>query len=312
MTALLHFRQVPAIHFCHGAINWLEEPLIFPRILRYVVVDHACRDRLLSRGISDNRTRLLLNPVNLERFKQRETSLPPSPRRALVFSNYANEDTYVPAVREACRRRDIELDVIGKGSNNISAHPEKILGNYDIIFAKARCALEGMATGAAVVLCDATGVGPMVTSADFERLRLLNFGFRTLTRPLTSEIISDEIARYNPIDATAVSKLVRATAGHETIVDELVLLYEDVIAEYRLNGTDPEEEGRAAAAYLRQLKIDFAIHGAASMRLRERIKNVPLVGRLTVSLINSLTTKNRPQLKKPSNQIENHAKSKRD
>jgi hypothetical protein len=152
----------------------------------------------------------------------------------------------------------------------------------------------------------------MVTSADFERLRLLNFGFPTLTRPLTSEIISNQIAGYNPIDATAVSKLVRATADHETIVDELVLLYEDVIAEYRLNGTDPEEEGRAAAAYLRQLKIDFAIHGAASMRLRERIKNVPLVGRLTVSLIHSLTTKNRLQLKKPSNQIEDHAKSKRD
>ena len=45
-----------------------------------------------------------------------------------------------------------------------------------------------------------------------------------------------------------------------------------VINEYRsADNGGVDAEGRAAAAYLRQLKIDFATHGAASMRLRERI-----------------------------------------
>ena len=40
-----------------------------------------------------------------------------------------------------------------------------LTGDYDLVFAKARCALEAMAVGAAVVLCDTHGLGPMVTSA---------------------------------------------------------------------------------------------------------------------------------------------------
>ena len=45
MTALLRFPGVPAVSFCHGWLPWEENPLRFPRILRYVAVDQACRDR---------------------------------------------------------------------------------------------------------------------------------------------------------------------------------------------------------------------------------------------------------------------------
>ena len=47
MTALLHFPGVPAIQFCHSWTLWEEMPAKFPRILRYVPVDHTCRDRLI-------------------------------------------------------------------------------------------------------------------------------------------------------------------------------------------------------------------------------------------------------------------------
>src|SRR6266545_2771918 len=56
MTALLHFPNVPAINFCHSWTNWAEKPLHFPRILRYVAVDHTCRDRLtFQHGIPEER-----------------------------------------------------------------------------------------------------------------------------------------------------------------------------------------------------------------------------------------------------------------
>src|SRR5262249_54164013 len=87
MTALLRFRGVPAVYFCHGWIPWEECPPIFSRIARYVAVDHTCRDRLLfEHGIPETRVTTLLNFVNLGLFPSRPP-LPEKPARALVFSN---------------------------------------------------------------------------------------------------------------------------------------------------------------------------------------------------------------------------------
>ncbi len=291
MTALLFFSGVPAINFCHSWSYWHETPLSFPRVLRYVAVDHACRDRLLVRhGIPEERIRVLLNFVDLGRFKERSRPLPPRPQRALIFSNYANSQTHLPAVREACRRAHIPLDVVGSGEKNASARPEEIIGEYDLVFAKARCALEALAVGSAVILCDAGGVGPMVTVGEFDKLRPLNFGIRTLREPLNPDVLVREIERYDSADAAAVSELVRATAGHESVIDELISLYQEVIDEYQKSArVGNDEEGRAAAAYLRQLKIDFATHGAASLRLRERLERFPIFGRVGVKLVRRIT-----------------------
>jgi Glycosyltransferase Family 4 len=291
MTALLHFPGVPAIHFCHSSTVWYDTPLVFPRILRYVAVDHPCRDRLLLRhGIPEERIRVLLNFVDLDRFKVRNQPLPARPQRALIFSNYANSQTHLPAVREACRRAQIQLDVVGSGEKNESARPEEIIGEYDLVFAKARCALEALAVGSAVILCDAGGVGPMVTMGEFDKLRPLNFGIRTLRESLNPDVLVREIERYDSADAAAVSELVRATAGHESVIDELISLYQEVIDEYQHAApVGSDEEGRAAAAYLRQLKIDFATHGAASLRLRERLERFPIFARVGVKLVRWIT-----------------------
>ena len=165
MTALLHFPDTPAIYVCHGATPWEESAPRFPRILAYVAVDHACRDRLLEEnGIAGDRIRVLLNFVDLERFKRRP-QLPAHPQRALIFSNHANEHTHTEAVRSACDRANLRVDVVGKGVGNVSREPEAMLGNYDLVFAKGRAALEALAVGAAVILCDAAGAGPKIGRA---------------------------------------------------------------------------------------------------------------------------------------------------
>ncbi len=292
MTALLHFPGVPAIYFCHSPTVWYDTAIVFPRVLRYVAVDHACRDRLLVRhGIQEERIRVLLNFVDLDRFKVRNTPLPARPKRALIFSNYANSQTHLPAVREACRRAQIQLDVVGSGEKNESVRPEEIVGEYDLVFAKGRCALEALAVGSAVILCDAPGVGPMVTTGELDKLRPLNFGIRTLREPLNPDVLVREIERYDSADAAAVSELIRAHAGHESVIDELISLYQEVIDEYQNSArVGNDEEGRAAAAYLRQLKIDFATHGAASLRLRERLERFPIFGRVGVKLVRRITS----------------------
>ncbi len=250
MTALLRFPGVPAISLCHGWLPWEESPPRFPRILQYAAVDYVCRDRLiLESGIPADKVRVLLNFIDLERFKPRG-SLPDRPQRALIFSNYATEATHIPAVREACARHGLTLDIVGLASGNVCAHPEEILGNFDIVFAKGKAALESLAVGAAVVLCDAGGAGPLVTASEFDQLRARNFGLRTLRDPLSANVLDRQIARYDAEDAAKVSQLVRASAGLDSVVDQIISMYGEVIAESQSRIIDSAEEARAAANYL--------------------------------------------------------------
>jgi hypothetical protein len=111
-----------------------------------------------------------------------------------------------------------------------------------------------MAVGTAVVLCDQAGAGPLVTSAELDRLRPLNFGIRTLRHPVAVDHLVSQIELYDPADAAEVSRRLRAVAGIEEAVDRMTALYEEVLAEHRRKGNPPAtEESRAAAAYLRWL-----------------------------------------------------------
>ena len=254
MTALFRFPTVPAIYMCHGWLPWEEAPPRFPRILRYVAVDYTCRDRLVyEHAIPEERVRVIFNFVDLQRFLPR-APLPSRPQRALVFSNYASEATHLGVVREACARTGLSLDVIGLTSGNSCIHPEEVLGHYDIVFAKGRSALEALSVGPAVVLCDAAGVGPMVTVQELGRLRALNCGIRTLRHPLDPDVLAQEISRYDARDAAEVTRQIRTMVGHDAVVDELVALYRDVLDTYeRCPNVDLMSEGVASAAYLREL-----------------------------------------------------------
>ena len=283
MTALAYFTDAPAVFFCHGWRPWEERPPRHPRIYRYVAVDDTCRDRLLFEGgVSEEHTRVLLNALDLERFRPR-APLPEKPRRALVFSN--NVLDYVPVVREACARTGIALDVAGEYSGNLLEEPEKVLAEYDLVFAKARCALEALAVGASVVLCDAAGAGPLVTSKDVARLRRLNFGIRALQEELCPDVLVREIERYDAEDAAEVSRRIRAEADQEQSLDETVALYEEAIAEHARAPRDAAEEGRAVADYLRWVMSDIrrerhVMSNSPLGRLRERLLGVPLLGTL--------------------------------
>lgn len=254
MTALLHFSGVPAICFCHGVLPWQEAPLRFPRVRHYVAVSVATRDKLLyEHAIPEDRIRVLYNFVDLKRFRPRG-ALPRSPKRALVFSNYASDGNFLGVVREACSRLGFQLDAIGLSLGNACARPEDILGEYDLVFARGRCALEALAVGAAVILCDIEGAGPMVTTGNMELLQSLNFGLRALREPVEVSVLTREIARYDPAESARVSRWVRETAGRDAAVDKLIALYQEVISDYAATEQcDVQTEQRAAADYLRWL-----------------------------------------------------------
>jgi glycosyltransferase involved in cell wall biosynthesis len=257
MAALLHFPGVPGVFVCHDRLSWHSQPPRFPRLLRYVAVDANCLERLTCEaGIPAEQTRVLYNAVDLSRFRPRPP-LPPRPRRALIFSA---GKLHIPAVWEACRRAEIHLETMSARARQA---PEEVLASYDLVFAKARCALEAMAVGCAVILCDQGGLGGMVRSDDYPRMRELNFGMRLLQAPLSPEAIARQIALYDPADAAAVSARVRAEAGLEDLGRQWEELYLEVLAEHRqAPPADPLEEFRAASRYLQQQMVLLPPEGA--------------------------------------------------
>ena len=278
MMALLRCPETPAIYVCHGSIPWEEAAPRFPRILRYVAVDHACRDRLvLEHAIPEDQIRVILNFVDLERFKPR-APLPACPQRALIFSNQATEYNYIGPVRDACDRAGIRLDVLGGAVEKVCAKPEALLGDYDVVFAKGRAALEALAVGAAVILCDAAGAGPMVTTDNVQQLRPLNFGIRALRETINANVISRELSRYHPEDAAEVSKHIRATAGFETALDELLSLYTEVLDEHRHTCNDDAfAEQRATALYLRELAPRLRDHDRVRQALTAKEAQLEMI-----------------------------------
>jgi glycosyl transferase family 4 len=252
MAAMLRFPTVPALYVCHGWLPWEEAPPRFPSLARYVAVDHLRRDRLvLEHGIPESKITLLFNFVDLERFQARPP-LPPRPLRALLFSNQAAAQ--IPVIERACAARGIELDVAGLAGKP-ARRPEEILPSFDLVFARGRCALEAMAVGAAVVLCDVEGSGPLVSSANYPALRALNFGLGALRSPVDESRLHAAMEHYDPEDVARVRDRVRREAGRREAVERLIGLYRELLA------TTPELHGeahpraclRAAFSYVRWL-----------------------------------------------------------
>jgi Glycosyltransferase Family 4 len=295
MAALLRFPNTPAVFFCHGWLPWEETPPKHPRILHYVAVDDTCRDRLLwESAVPEQRVSVILNSVETEQFLPRPP-LPTRPSRAVVFSNGG---AHVSAVREACLRTQLTLDVVGADSGNVAMRPQDILGQYDIVFAKARCALEALAVGSAVVLCDTVGVGPMVTTGEMDQLRRLNFGVRTLQGDVDPDVLEREIARYDPRDAAEVSRRIREGAGREKAIDQVVDVYHEVVRKFETCKRDVDAEARAESAYLQQLAIQLedqrnTLLNSQTFRLRQLLLNLPFAGRVLRSLLDRVRTTTR-------------------
>src|SRR5262249_59918154 len=133
------------------------------------------------------------------------------PQRAVAFGKAAA----VPELRTACEQLGIRFHAIGTAANNISTVPEQELIQYDLVFASARCALEALCCGCAVIVCDARGFGGLVTTQNFAAMRARNFGLRCLTEPVTVERCAQEIALYDRDEVCAVAERARREADVE-------------------------------------------------------------------------------------------------
>ena len=296
-TALLRFPTTPAIYVCHDWYLSMDAPPRFPRVLRCVAVDSQCRDKLVfEHGVPEERVSVLLHSVDLEKFRPRPP-LPARPRRALILCNQTKENAFLEAARAACVRAGVALDVYGIGVGRRCERPEELIAGYDVVFAKGRTALEALAVGAVVVVYWYRRLGPVVTTAELERLRRDNFGMRAMGPKSTPEEFGRDIeralVRYDAGEAARVSERVRAEAGRESLVAEFVEIYESVIEENAALARDEEAEARAAAAFLRSLSLFKAkeydvIYDSATFQARNRLLRLPVVGGVARALVRAV------------------------
>jgi len=227
---LQRYPGTPALYVCHDRKAWFDSPPPSPQIQVYVAVDEYCRERIVEEaGVPKLQVRVIHNSVDLERFKPRGM-LPERPRKALLFSSYGEETGFREIIRAVCAERNILLEEAGPNVGNILEKPESTLGNYDIVFGKARCALEALACGSAVILAGPEGFGPLVTRDLFLELRRFNFGRSLLGAGIDRSWLERELDRYDVHDAQRVCELTRATAGLVQMAERYICLYKELAA----------------------------------------------------------------------------------
>lgn len=229
MRLLRRFPNTPAIFMVHEPWLWQGLAPLTPQIQRYVAVDQLCRERLaLDTSLAEASIPIVPNGVDLKRFLPRPP-LPDKPQRALIFTSGTEHNKHLELAKTACHMLGIPLDEAGPAAGKPVEHPEKILPQYDLVFAKARCALEALSVGCAVVLLGSEGLGEIVTANRFDYLRSMNFGMGVLQSPLDIDLLVREIQLYDHKDATLVSQRIRTECSLDFTVSALEKVYQEVV-----------------------------------------------------------------------------------
>ncbi|WP_316635397.1 glycosyltransferase [uncultured Flavobacterium sp.] len=233
LKAISFFKFTPVVYFIHDRTFIFDHPYIHKNILRYVAVDYNCKERYcLENNFKEEDVEIVYNWVNTDRFRLKE-NINKQPKKALVFSNYLNDNNIYPQIKEACKELGVEVEIIGYSSGNICLQPEKILNEYDLVFAKAKAAIEAMATGAAVIVCDFRGLGGMVTSSNMKHFRDFNFGMKLMTNIPTKNNLIVEINKYDFCDTIKVSEYIIKESNFLSVVSQLEEIYSDVIIDFK-------------------------------------------------------------------------------
>jgi hypothetical protein len=203
--------------------------LLLRQVRRHIAVDEANRDYLvIQAAVHPECVHIVHNAIDLGRIQCRSRPLPERPERALIFTKTKGQ---VPVLQEACRRSGITVDTLGRGVDRVFLDPEQELVKYDLIFATARSAMEAIASGVPTIVVDARGLAGMATRENLARLRMHNFGIRSLVHPVTVERVLAEIGLYSPTDAAQVTEELRVTANIDAQIDAFEAIYAAVLAE---------------------------------------------------------------------------------
>lgn len=253
MTALSAFPGTPAVNHIHGAV-WKEGPVMHPRIARYFAITDTLRERLMiERLIPAAKIHTLLNGVDIARFSFVRES-PTKLKRALIYTRYHSRDNPTgKATVDACERMGIAVDVVGMGVRQLIKNPEKVLPDYDVVFACGISAMDALACGCATVILGQNSCGPLLVSGNYESFRKANFNVPMISGTTTSAFVEEELRRYDPVMTRELTRRFRSEADINDLVDLLVGHYEEVIKLHGKSEADTRVENQAFSSYFRRI-----------------------------------------------------------
>lgn len=223
------FPRSPALQVCHDATNRRDAAAPPELVQLWCAVDEHCRERVAREtGLPASAIPLLRNAVDLSSFPARTRPPETPPRRAALFHSSPADLAALGPIREACSARGIEVGRMGPGA--FVPEPSAALAGLDLVFAKARCALEAMAAGCHVILVGADGIGPAVTPAGFDALRNRNFGRSLLREPLASETLGARIDILDRGTTDAVAAKTRESCDIGQLAAEAEALHRRILA----------------------------------------------------------------------------------
>ena len=251
--AAMHFKKIPIVFFVHDRKSSHDYPFTHSNIIKYLAVDYNCKERyyLETSFSNQNDVEVIFNWYNPARFSLKKI-INDTPAKALIFSNYMKKDIFFDSINSACYQLNIKLEIVGGNSGNSIMFPERILSDYDIVFAKAKAGIESMSTGACLIVCDYGGLAGMVIPENVDTFRNYNFGMKLMTRRIEPGIVLEELKKYDAQKIAFVSNFIRENADFNIIINQLEKLYIKSIDEFHLKG-----KGKYHYSFSNHMKIIY-------------------------------------------------------
>lgn len=194
----------------------------------------------------------LRQPVDTERFMPAGVPAT-SPRRAVLLGNYLRSDR-LRMVRDAFERLGVSIHRLG-ALGELDFLPERAIWDADIVVAKGRAALEGMACGRPVLVYDEFGGDGWVTPDRYPAMEADNFAGLSGPPIADRDQLVEELSRYDRQMGVANRELVLTHHGARAHAQRLCEL---------LEGVDPPR--RVEGAPLRELSRLVGLQWRAEMR----------------------------------------------
>lgn len=183
------------VHVAHSPIFDHQLPVLVPGVIDAVVtLSERVESRIRALALDAPIVRLR-QPIDTGRFAS-AGPLPQRPRRALLLGNYLRGARRAALVA-AWSSAGIECVQVG-GPDQLQHDVRQAIAAADIVVAKGRAALEGMACARAVYVFDDYGGDGWVTPATYKPFEADGFAGVATASPRTTDDLVADLSDYNP------------------------------------------------------------------------------------------------------------------
>ncbi len=252
-TAMIRFRESPAIFVCHDAASPFDKPFLSPRITKYVAVDYACRERLIACGVDDHKIEDVINAVDLAAYHEREI-FSPTPNKALAiikeFQNKNLKERYISTLIECCKIKNISIELVGRGVNNEIAYLSSLIYDFDICFSYSRSAIESCCAGAQVIITDEFSYGGVLDASLVKTWPKNHLGRRVSLGVVDKKNILAGIDSYDVSVVRDAMIACRELTNLSTLVLTWERIYNDSISNFHKSSFDSVSDDKNLSYFI--------------------------------------------------------------